>query len=101
MDETTCHPDNTCVNTPGSYECLHKTSKKISFLQKEKKQPCAPGFRRLYDKCVDIDECTTNRNSCDSNQICINEPGSFRCNCKIGFVLDGFTNACVGKEYLD
>lgn len=44
---------------------------------------------------LDIDECSTNRNSCDSNQICINEPGSFRCNCKIGFVLDGFTNACV------
>lgn len=45
----------------------------------------------------DIDECTLDRNACDSNQVCTNLAGGFQCDCKIGFTLDKVTNACVGK----
>lgn len=38
------------------------------------------------------------KTACDSNQNCINMPGSFRCECKIGFTMDKVVNACVGKQ---
>ena len=31
------------------------------------------------------------------NQICTNEIGGYRCDCKIGFTLDPMTNGCEGK----
>lgn len=46
---------------------------------------------------LDIDECTMDKTACDSNQNCINTPGSFRCECKIGFSMDKVVNACVGE----
>lgn len=45
---------------------------------------------------LDIDECTMDKTACDSNQNCINMPGSFKCECKIGFTMDRVVNACVG-----
>lgn len=42
----------------------------------------------------DIDECSSDRDACDANQVCTNMPGGFRCDCKIGFTLDPLTNAC-------
>lgn len=44
---------------------------------------------------IDIDECLTDKNACDSNQICTNEMGGYRCDCKIGFKMDATLNACV------
>lgn len=35
------------------------------------------------------------KSSCDSNQNCINVPGSYRCDCKSGFSMDKVVNACV------
>lgn len=60
-----------------------------------KKMTCSKGFKQYFDKCVDIDECATDKNSCASNQNCKNMPGSFECECKIGFMLDKALNACV------
>ncbi len=37
------------------------------------------------DECADADRCT---------QICINLPGSFRCDCNDGFELDHMTKDC-------
>uniref|UniRef100_A0A182KH19 EGF-like domain-containing protein n=1 Tax=Anopheles christyi TaxID=43041 RepID=A0A182KH19_9DIPT len=62
---------------------------------RKKVETCTPGFRRHNDQCVDIDECAADKNACDSNQVCTNEIGGFRCDCKIGFNLDTVTNACV------
>lgn len=45
----------------------------------------------------DIDECSSDKDSCDANQICVNLSGGFRCDCKVGFQLDPITNACEGK----
>lgn len=46
---------------------------------------------------TDIDECATDKNACDRNQICTNKPGGFQCDCKIGFSIDKITDACIGK----
>lgn len=43
---------------------------------------------------VDIDECSYDKEACDVNQVCTNEVGGYRCDCKIGFSLDALTNAC-------
>lgn len=50
---------------------------------------------------TDIDECYGDQSPCNSNQNCFNMPGSFRCECKVGFNLDPITNACVGKWWRD
>lgn len=42
----------------------------------------------------DIDECQIDKEACDANQICMNLPGGFRCDCRLGFTLDPLTNAC-------
>lgn len=51
-------------------------------------------FELCFLNQTDIDECAYDREACDANQICINLPGAFQCDCKVGFVLDPLTNAC-------
>ena len=45
----------------------------------------------LYKMCgsfADMDECHTN--PCDTNADCNNIPGSFTCDCRLGYSGDGF-----------
>ncbi|XP_078573391.1 uncharacterized protein LOC144860148 isoform X3 [Branchiostoma floridae x Branchiostoma japonicum] len=52
---------------------------------------CQPGFNG--DRCEnDIDECTLNNGGCAHN--CTNEQGSYRCECREGWVLDGNNKGC-------
>uniref|UniRef100_A0A182T5B0 EGF-like domain-containing protein n=1 Tax=Anopheles maculatus TaxID=74869 RepID=A0A182T5B0_9DIPT len=96
-EDGACDEGYRCDNIEGSYECIAVV--KIYPTQARKKvETCTPGFRRHNDQCVDIDECAADKNACDSNQVCTNEIGGFRCDCKIGFNLDTITNACVGKK---
>ena len=46
---------------------------------------------------VDINECNSNNGGC--NQNCINENGSFHCECDIGYTLDddGLRCTCTGS----
>ena len=39
--------------------------------------------------CVDIDECSGD-NLCDVNAECYNEPGGYSCQCKYGYVGNGY-----------
>ncbi|XP_058117872.1 fibulin-1-like [Anopheles coustani] len=93
-EEGACDQGYQCVNIEGSYECIAVVPN-YQTTPRRKTEACTPGFRRHNDQCVDIDECAADRNACDSNQVCTNEIGGFRCDCKIGFILDAVTNACV------
>eukprot|EP00057_Strongylocentrotus_purpuratus_P013529 XP_011668003.1 PREDICTED: fibrillin-3-like isoform X2 [Strongylocentrotus purpuratus] len=43
-----------------------------------------------FPQCVDVDECATEfTNDCDANAVCINSPGSYRCECNLGFFGNG------------
>nr|XP_029731704.1 fibulin-1 isoform X4 [Aedes albopictus] len=93
-DQAACDEGFQCVNIKGSYDCI-AVVKNYPLPTKKKVESCAPGFRRHNEQCVDIDECAVDKYACDSNQVCTNEIGGFRCDCKIGFTLDQVTNACV------
>lgn len=56
---------------------------------------CATGFQGDGRDCTDIDECATGFNRCGAHSLCLNLPGSFRCECEAGyeFAADGYT--CV------
>ena len=44
---------------------------------------------------LDIDECATSVDTCDTNANCTNIGGSFTCACNPGYSGDGFT--CTGE----
>ena len=46
---------------------------------------------------ADIDECLTDNGGCHVNADCLNSVGSFRCECKLGYSGDGYSD-CTGKE---
>uniref|UniRef100_A0A182JMQ3 EGF-like domain-containing protein n=1 Tax=Anopheles atroparvus TaxID=41427 RepID=A0A182JMQ3_ANOAO len=75
-----------CRNSRGGFQCVDIILPDIA---------CDAGYQPRDGKCEDIDECAADKNACDSNQVCTNEIGGFRCDCKIGFILDAVTNACV------
>ena len=46
--------------------------------------------------CVDIDECKLGTSRCQ--QLCINEDGSYTCDCRSGFQLNTTDNVtCIGN----
>ncbi len=57
---------------------------------------CPNGF--LWDgaECVDIDECKEATHDCHADALCINTPGSYACECFIGYSGDGTT--CVFED---
>lgn len=95
-----CPSHSTCGNTIGSFVCN-----------------CDSGFRKVADMCegnssswslfksycmyiditihADIDECAARIASCpDVNSHCTNTPGSYQCDCNIGFMNN--ETACIG-----
>ena len=46
---------------------------------------------------IDINECDQNNGNC--NQNCVNEVGSYHCECKSGYQLDQAGYSCNGKSY--
>ena len=45
---------------------------------------------------LDVNECSTSTDNCDSNAVCTNTQGSFTCACNSGFKGNGIT--CSGKK---
>uniref|UniRef100_A0A4W5RF60 Si:ch211-241f5.3 n=1 Tax=Hucho hucho TaxID=62062 RepID=A0A4W5RF60_9TELE len=74
-----CGENAACINTEGSFYCQ-----------------CALGFRSSSqrinftadspEKCIDINECLENNDTCGPNSECHNALGSYSCICNEGFV---------------
>uniref|UniRef100_A0A4W5PNG3 Neural EGFL like 1 n=1 Tax=Hucho hucho TaxID=62062 RepID=A0A4W5PNG3_9TELE len=50
---------------------------------------CKSGFASIHGDstyCQDIDECAAQRHYCQANTVCVNVPGSHRCDCLPAFV---------------
>ncbi|TRZ01213.1 hypothetical protein DNTS_004391 [Danionella cerebrum] len=69
---------------------------------------CARGFRLKGAKCLDVDECSERTIACPGlNEACVNEQGSFRCECADGFIrrdsicVENLPPAGDGKGLLD
>ena len=45
---------------------------------------------------IDLNECSTNNGGC--NQTCVNELGSYHCECIKGYTLDEDGEGCSGKN---
>lgn len=54
---------------------------------------CAAGFRLLDDgfTCADIDECES---ATVCGQLCVNSPGSYRCDCQPGYSMGAGGHLC-------
>ncbi|XP_070391080.1 signal peptide, CUB and EGF-like domain-containing protein 2 isoform X8 [Dermacentor albipictus] len=53
---------------------------------------CKRGYTVNGTKCIDIDECQTQQNTCKGQ--CVNTDGSFRCVCPAGYKLDTDGKSC-------
>ncbi|CAD5222494.1 unnamed protein product [Bursaphelenchus xylophilus] len=73
-DKNPCHPNAECVNGQYKAECR-----------------CKEGFFGNGTTCYDIDECLWDMSAreqlggCEQGTICINLPGTFKCDCLPGF----------------
>ena len=77
-DADNCHATLAdCTDTDGGFTCTCKT-----------------GYIGDGISCIDVDECTEDKDNCDPNAACSNTVGSFQCTCNNGFSGDGIT--CSG-----
>ncbi|KAK3103423.1 hypothetical protein FSP39_019085 [Pinctada imbricata] len=47
---------------------------------------------------TDINECDVDNGGCPSPQVCLNEPGTFHCQCKPGYVFTPDKQSCVDED---
>lgn len=119
VNKTACPGFSVCVNSPGAHVCsclngtvvLNDTCVPPS-LQCDPPchshglcHPSSAGYQCVCDHgyvgngvaCSDIDECQL-ENICPQNETqCVNVAGSYFCECKQGFTLNG--SKCFGKSY--
>lgn len=94
-----CIPEDydVCTGAPCEQQCTDHFGRVVC--------TCYPGYR--YDRerhrnrekpyCLDIDECANN-NETMCSQICVNTPGSYRCECQRGFYLENDGKSCTRGE---
>ncbi|KAF4098815.1 hypothetical protein G5714_020845 [Onychostoma macrolepis] len=94
-----CIPEDydVCAGAPCEQQCTDHFGRVVC--------TCYPGYR--YDRerhrnrekpyCLDIDECANN-NETVCSQICVNTPGSYRCECEKGFYLEDDGKTCTKGE---
>ena len=96
-----CDSNAVCTSTPGSFTCACNQGYTGDGLS------CIGNYSLWYNQHVnisvsnlDINECATSSDTCDSNAVCTNIAGSFTCACNQGYTGDGFTCAVAGKKGL-
>ncbi|TSL97263.1 Cysteine-rich with EGF-like domain protein 1 [Bagarius yarrelli] len=84
-----CSTNTYCFNTDGSYECRGCDQACVGCMGSgpARCRKCARGYRLNGAKCLDVDECKEKAIACPGlNEACINEEGSYRCECADGFI---------------
>ncbi|MCJ8736093.1 hypothetical protein PDJAM_G00254990 [Pangasius djambal] len=78
-----CPTGQVCLNTVGSYTCQRNSVN------------CGRGYHLNAEgtRCVDIDECAGMDDVCAGHS-CINLVGSYRCECRTGFIFNSITRVC-------
>ncbi|NXG04391.1 NID2 protein, partial [Sakesphorus luctuosus] len=56
---------------------------------------CPAGYHRDGRGCRDVDECAEGLSQCGAFTVCLNMPGSYRCECRSGYRPAGDGQACV------
>uniref|UniRef100_A0A8D0Y467 Nidogen-2 n=1 Tax=Sus scrofa TaxID=9823 RepID=A0A8D0Y467_PIG len=56
---------------------------------------CASGYQGDGRRCVDVNECATGFHRCGPNSVCVNLPGSYRCQCRSGYEFVDDRHTCV------
>ncbi|NWI56611.1 NID2 protein, partial [Calyptomena viridis] len=56
---------------------------------------CPAGYHRDGRGCRDVDECTEGLSQCGPFAVCLNMPGSYRCECRGGYRPAGDGQTCV------
>ncbi|XP_029371675.1 nidogen-2 isoform X2 [Echeneis naucrates] len=59
---------------------------------------CATGYRGDGRNCYDIDECADGLSSCGAHTVCVNLPGSHRCQCQGGYEFGYDGRTCVDVD---
>ncbi|ESN93278.1 hypothetical protein HELRODRAFT_88819, partial [Helobdella robusta] len=94
-----CALDEYCVNSIGSYKCstCHPTCLSCHGPGRDNCKQCKDGYHIEEGACVDTDECLKSSEVCPgTSRKCINLPGSYRCECVVGFKDHG--GVCVPKS---
>ncbi|NXV31096.1 NID2 protein, partial [Rissa tridactyla] len=59
---------------------------------------CPAGYRGDGRGCRDVDECAEGLSQCGPFTLCLNVPGSYRCECRSGYRLAEDGQACVPSD---
>ncbi|XP_023930884.1 uncharacterized protein LOC106158645 [Lingula anatina] len=82
-DQNPCPQGSNCTDVPADLEALGYPAFNCT--------ACPTGYEldTEENKCVDVDECTSNTTSNLCTSICINNMGSYICDCYDGYVKNG------------
>ncbi|KAL3313471.1 Anaphylotoxin-like domain [Cichlidogyrus casuarinus] len=110
VDPTICGSQMVCKNVRGSYLCNRKDCQDHKRHDNNGKCTlCVKGYEihrhesgdPLLNSCVDVDECTTGKAQCKTNEICVNKDGSYQCkpklDCMVGTRLNRRGSNCDGS----
>ncbi|XP_045756809.1 nidogen-2 isoform X1 [Mirounga angustirostris] len=56
---------------------------------------CVSGYQGDGRSCVDVNECATGFHRCGPNSVCVNLPGSYRCECRSGYKFADDRHTCI------